>query len=65
MMDSGSTNQRADQPGNIRELLEQRAHETPDKPFLFSEADGRQFTYAEFDLAVNRAASMLISWSGS
>ena len=26
------------------------------KPFLFSEADGRQFTYAEFDAAVNRAA---------
>ena len=44
---------------NIRQLLERRAQETPDKHFLFSEADGRRYTYAEFDAAVNRAARML------
>jgi long-chain acyl-CoA synthetase len=46
---------------NLRELLEARAQEQPDKPFLFSEADGRRFTYAEFDRAVDRAARLLIS----
>jgi acyl-CoA synthetase (AMP-forming)/AMP-acid ligase II len=44
---------------NLRELLESRAAIEPDKPFLFSESDGRQFTYAEFDRAVRRAARML------
>ncbi len=44
---------------NIRELLERRAGSTPDKHFLFSEADGRAYTYAEFDAAANRAALML------
>lgn len=44
---------------NLRELLESRAAAQPDKPFLFSEADGRRFTYAEFDRAVNRASRML------
>jgi long-chain acyl-CoA synthetase len=48
-----------DEPKNIRELLEQRAQATPDKSFLFSEADGRSYTYKEFDAAVNRAARML------
>jgi long-chain acyl-CoA synthetase len=48
-----------DEPKNVRELLEQRAQATPDKKFLFAEADGRSFTYAEFDAAVNRAARML------
>jgi len=48
-----------DEPKNIRELLEQRAQATPDKTFLFSEADGRSYTYALFDTAVNRAARML------
>jgi len=47
-------------PNNLRELLEQRAAAAPEKVFLFSEPDGRQFTYCEFDLAINRAASMLI-----
>src|SRR5205085_3566605 len=46
-------------PENIRALLEQRAQATPDKYFLFSEADGRRYTYAEFDAAVNRAARLL------
>ncbi|MCM3900266.1 MAG: long-chain fatty acid--CoA ligase [Pyrinomonadaceae bacterium] len=46
---------------NLRQLLEQRAEETPDRPFLFSEADGRQFSYAEFDAVVNRTAALLVS----
>ena len=44
---------------NLRELLEARAAAAPEKVFLFSEADGRRFTYREFDAAVNRAANML------
>ena len=44
---------------NLRELLEARAEAAPEKVFLFSEVDGRRFTYAEFDAAVNRAANML------
>ena len=44
---------------NLRELLEARADASPEKVFLFSEADGRRFTYREFDAAVNRAANML------
>ncbi len=46
---------------NLRELLEARAEATPEKVFLFSEADGRRFTYREFDAAVNRAANLLSS----
>jgi long-chain acyl-CoA synthetase len=42
-------------------LLEQRASEAPDKDFLFSEADGRQFSYLEFDTAVNRTAVLIAS----
>ncbi|HYN86090.1 MAG TPA: long-chain fatty acid--CoA ligase [Pyrinomonadaceae bacterium] len=40
-------------------LLETRAARTPDKLFLISEADGRAYTYREFDRAVSRAANML------
>jgi long-chain acyl-CoA synthetase len=47
------------QPENVRELLERRAAAAPDKHFLFSEADGRVYTYAEFDAAATRAALML------
>jgi long-chain acyl-CoA synthetase len=46
---------------NLRELLEQRASAAPDKQFLSSEADGRRFSYAEFDDAVNRTAALLVS----
>jgi long-chain acyl-CoA synthetase len=46
-------------PNNLRELLEQRVDAAPDKLFLFSESDGRRYTYSEFDQAVNRTASML------
>ena len=49
------------EPGNVRELLEARARQTPRKIFLFSEADGREYAYAEFDAAVNRTARLLAS----
>src|SRR5436853_4444306 len=44
---------------NIGELVARRKDSTPDSTFLLSESDGRQFTYAEFAMAVNRAAAML------
>ena len=47
------------EPSNIGYLLEQRVARTPDRAFLLSEPDGRQFTYAEFSAAVNRTATML------
>jgi long-chain acyl-CoA synthetase len=47
------------EPHNIGDLLGQRVARTPDSAFLLSESDGRQFTYAEFSAAVNRAAAML------
>src|ERR1043166_3061556 len=43
----------------IPELLKQRVSAAPDKPFLFSEADKRQFTYKEFEAAVTSTANML------
>ncbi len=46
-------------PVNLRELLEQRASAAPEKTFLFSETDGRRFTYSDFNAAVDRAASLL------
>ncbi len=46
---------------NIRKLLEQRVAADPAKSFLFSEADSREWTYAEFVGAVNRTADMLRS----
>jgi len=51
------------EPRSIPELLRQRADAAPDKPFLFSEADKRQFTYREFEAAVGRAAGMLAAHS--
>ncbi|HKS11263.1 MAG TPA: AMP-binding protein [Pyrinomonadaceae bacterium] len=47
------------EPRSIPELLQQRASAAPDKPFLFSEADKRQFTYGEFEAAVGHTAGML------
>jgi long-chain acyl-CoA synthetase len=44
---------------NLRSLLETRAARAPDKTFLVSEADGRRWTYSQFNAAVNRAANML------
>lgn len=48
-----------DAPQNLGQLLRQRVARSPDKHFLFSEADDRAFTYAEFEAAVNRAARLL------
>ena len=47
------------EPANLRDLLETRVAAQPDKVFLYSETDGRRFTYAQFAAAVNRAANML------
>src|SRR6185503_14073155 len=44
---------------NIPELLQQRSAHAPDKIFLLSEADGRKFTYREFEGVVGRVAGML------
>ncbi len=46
---------------NIRKLLEERVIEHGEKVFLFSEADGRQWSYSDFDKAVNRTANLLLS----
>jgi long-chain acyl-CoA synthetase len=46
---------------NIYELLTARVSAASEKPFLFSEADGRRFTYLEFQAAVDRAATLLAS----
>ena len=46
---------------NVRDLLESRVAEYAEKPFLFSSADGREWTYAKFDAAVNQTANMLIA----
>ena len=43
----------------LPELLEKRAAAAPNKLFLFSEADKRQFTYKEFAAAVMRTANLL------
>jgi long-chain acyl-CoA synthetase len=47
--------------GNIKQLLESRVEEFADKDFLFSESDGRIFTYKTFAEEVNRAANLLVS----
>ncbi len=44
---------------NLRVLLEERARTNAEKIFLFSEADGREWTYSDFNKSVNRAANML------
>jgi long-chain acyl-CoA synthetase len=63
MIDSGSNGAQKPEPDNIPGLLEQRVAATPDKPFLFSEADGRQFTYARFANSVKATAQMLSAHS--
>src|SRR4030095_321469 len=47
------------EPETLRELLESRVAAAPEKYFLFSEADGRRFTFAELDRAVNQTAQLL------
>ena len=57
----GDTQKPRDKPQNISALLTNRAQQTSEKVFLFSETDGRQFSYAQFAEAVDRAAAMLQS----
>ncbi|HKG20302.1 MAG TPA: AMP-binding protein, partial [Blastocatellia bacterium] len=45
---------------NIRELLESRARDRPEKEFLVSAHDGRRLTYGEFDREVDLAAGLLL-----
>lgn len=49
------------EPANLPELLKHRVRSMPEKSFLFSEPDGREFTYHEFEAAVDRAARLLAS----
>lgn len=56
---SAPSNNRGVKFKNVIELLRCRATAATAKPFLFSEADGREYTYAEFVSAVNRSASLL------
>ncbi|HMG72376.1 MAG TPA: long-chain fatty acid--CoA ligase [Pyrinomonadaceae bacterium] len=61
MIDQPTKNETGIALNNLRELLERRAGANPQKVFLFSDPDRRQFTYSEFNLAVNRAADMLFA----
>jgi long-chain acyl-CoA synthetase len=56
-----NANSAAERPINIAQLLGQRVRFAAEKEFVFSEADGRKFTYAEFGTAVNRSALLLAS----
>src|ERR1044072_9567292 len=47
------------EPRSVPEVLKMHLEAPPDKPFLFSEVDKRQFTYREFQAAVQRTARML------
>src|SRR5690349_20095762 len=49
------------EPKNIPELLRERVAAAPDKIFLVSEADNRQYYYKEFEAAVMRTARMLVA----
>ncbi|MBX7221875.1 MAG: AMP-binding protein [Blastocatellia bacterium] len=44
---------------SVRHLLEFRRTNQAEQPFLFSEADGRTYTYQEFSTAVERTARLL------
>ena len=46
---------------NVRKLLEERVARYGGKVFLISGSDGREWSYAEFDAAVNRTANMLLA----
>ncbi|HKO59547.1 MAG TPA: long-chain fatty acid--CoA ligase [Pyrinomonadaceae bacterium] len=49
------------EPQNLTSLLQQRVQQNPQKQFLFSEAHGRVFTYAEFEKVVNATSKLLAS----
>ena len=44
---------------NLPDLLHQRVTTNPEKDFLFSETDGRRYSYSQFEEAVARAAQLL------
>lgn len=44
---------------SIPSLLRARVVESPEKVFLFSQTDGRSFTYSQFADAVDRTAALL------
>ena len=46
---------------NVRQLLEEQASACSGEVFLISEADERQWTYSEFNTAVNRTANLLLA----
>src|ERR1051325_9936950 len=48
-------------PANIGQLLTTQVERFADKPFLLIEADGRVFSYRQFDAAVNEAAARLVA----
>ncbi len=48
-------------PQNLGQLLDQRTNAAPNKPFLFSDPDGRSFTYGQFRAAVARTSKLLES----
>lgn len=50
-----------EEPNNLNALLELRKNAEPGKTFLFSEAAGRKYSYAEFAEAVDRTARLLTS----
>jgi long-chain acyl-CoA synthetase len=51
--------QQTNEPRNLSEFLESRTAVRPEEDFLFSEADGRRFTYAQFNASVNATARLL------
>lgn len=59
--DNGSNADKRSAPASISALLAARVSDSPDKPFLFSEADGRQFTYKQFASSVEATAQLLAS----
>lgn len=50
-----------DEPQTLGELLARRVAAAPEKEFLFSEADGRRYTFAQFEAAVDRVSRLLLS----
>ncbi len=48
-------------PQNLGQLLRQRVAASPEKDFLFSESDGRRFSYTQFEQAATRAARLMQS----
>src|SRR5215471_14132501 len=54
-------NAQSEEPRNVPQLLGTRVAARPGASFLFSEADRREFTYSEFQAAVERAAALLAS----